>query len=158
VTYKPSPLAYPPIVTGYPAPYPLTRPMGSYMTPAAIYAPQYVPVHGPRHAYGDARLDMLDAMKADPLYAKPDNFIDMAGKGGLMLLSGTIFGGIAATLSFIVTEFALDAVAPKAKRGVTTGKVLDLATTGAFVVPFAVGIGAGTYGAYRAYLDYRGSR
>jgi hypothetical protein len=38
--------------------------MGSYLTPAAVYAPQYVPVHAPRRAYGAARLDMLDAMRS----------------------------------------------------------------------------------------------
>jgi hypothetical protein len=50
--YKPSSLAYPPIVAGTPASYPLTSPMGGYMTPAAGYAPQYIPFHAPHRAYG----------------------------------------------------------------------------------------------------------
>jgi len=155
VTYKPSALAYPPIVAGTPAPYPLTRPMGPYMTPAAGYAPQYVPFHAPRSAYGAAKTEMLADMEGDPLYQTPTNFIDMAGKSSLMLFGGAMFGGVAALLSYFVAETGLDLVLPKAKRGPMLSKALDLAGTGAFVVPFAVGIGMGTYGAYLNYLDYR---
>ena len=155
--YKPSPLAYPPIVAGMASRHPLTRPMGPYMTPSAVYAPHYVPFHHPM-GYGAAKTDMLEDMESDALYQSPSNLIDMAGKSGLMLFGGAAFGGIAALLSYFVADLGLDLVSPKAKRGATANKILDLATTGAFVVPFAVGIGMGTYGAYLNYLEYRASK
>lgn len=149
--YKPSPLAYPPIVAGMASRHPLTRPMGPYMTPSAVYAPQYIPFH---HPMGYAAAEM----ESEPGDQSPAGFFDMAGKSSLMLLSGAAFGGVAAILSYFVAGTGLDLVSPKSTRGPMLAKTLDLVETGVVVVPFAVGIGMGTYAAYVNYLEYRASK
>jgi hypothetical protein len=153
-TYKPSALAYPPIVTGVPAPYPLTRPMGSYMTPSAIYAPHYVPVHAPRHAYGDARSEMLADMESDPLYQAPSSLFGVVAKGGTMLTAFTLFGALGAIVLGFGSNIVADTVLPPVKRSARTASLVNMGVNVATIMPLVVGVGLGSYGAYDTYMKY----
>jgi hypothetical protein len=156
--YKPSSLAYPPIVAGTPASYPLTSPMGGYMTPAAGYAPQYIPFHAPRRAYGDARSDMLADMGSDPLYNAPTSLFDVATRGSVMLVGLGLFGALGSLVLGLGSEVVANMVFPRAKRSARVDTLVRMGVNLATLTPLVVGVGLGTYGAYDSYMKYRAAK
>lgn len=153
-TYKPSALAFPPIVAGVPAPYPLTRPMGSYMTPSAVYAPQYVPVHAPHHAYGDARSEMMAEMGSDPMYQAPTTLTGAVLKGGSLFGSFALFGVIGAVVVGFGSEIVAESIFPPAKRSASKAKLINMGVNAATITPLVLGVGVGSYAAYDTYKQY----
>jgi hypothetical protein len=156
--YKPSSLAYPPIVAGTPAPYPLTSPMGGYMTPAAGYAPQYIPFHAPRRAYGDARSDMMASMDRDPLYKAPTSLFDVVTVGSTMLLGMTLLGGIGSIVLGLGSAFVAESVLPPSKRSARVNTLINMGVNVATLTPVVLGAALGTYGAYDSYMKYRAAK
>lgn len=138
MTYKPSLLAYPPIVAGTPASYPLTRPMGPYMSPAAGYAPDYVPFHRPHRAYGATDITLPKAV---------------AG-GGILLLGYALLGAMGSVVLGFGSELVASAVFPPDRRSARTSSLINTAVNLATAVPLVMGVGFGTYGAYVAYQKY----
>lgn len=138
MTYKPSALAYPPIVAGTPAPYPLTRPMGPYMSPAAGYAPHYVPFHRPHRAYGATDITLPKAV---------------AGSG-IMLVGFPLVGLLLSGVAYLGGSLVTDTVFPMNKRSPRTNAIIENALQVAGIVPVVAGVGFGLLGAYTVFQKY----
>lgn len=80
--------------------------------------------------------------------------VDAVTRGGFLFLGLTLVGLAGSLAVGLGSGVVANAVLPRNKRSARADALVENSLTVASVVPALLGVGAGSYGVYRTYMDY----